>query len=92
MSYGVLQIVGEDQQKGGIATIYSKHIWRLVDYRVVHTSVALACQLENLETHDRVVVVNVYMPPVGSAALKRSVHSLQSGEKSMRADFLCLID
>ena len=78
--------------KGGIATLYDNHIWRLVDDRAIYTSVALACQLENLETRHRVAVVNIYMPPVGSAALMCGVRSLQSGEESMREEFLSLID
>ena len=39
----------------------------------------------------RVAVVNNYMPPAGSTALC-GVRSLQSGEDSMRKEFLGLID
>ena len=78
--------------KGGIATLYNNRIWRIVDERAIYTSVALACQLENLETRHRVAVVNTYMPPVGSTALKCGVCGLQSGEESMRAEFSILLD
>ena len=78
--------------KVGIATLYDNRIWRLVDYRAIYTSVALACQRKNLETHHRVAVVNIYMPLVGSAALMCGARRLQSGAEYMRKEFLSLVD
>ena len=72
--------------------MYDSRVWSVVADRVIYTSVAIACHLESLETPDRVAVVNAYMPPAGSSVLKCSTHCQYSGEESMRAEFLSLVD
>ena len=72
--------------------MYDSRIWSVVADHVLYTSVAIACHLESLETHDRVALVNAYMPPSGSSVLKSSTLCQKSGEKLMRAEFLTLVE